>query len=121
MFALSGICFGASCWFNKANYSTAIGGGSCILAFLGCILGLFGSQVFVSVGIGVQAMNFFNYLTIYTLIDTDSMGAFAKYATGAYGGALSLNWIWEIGILLAIGLVVAFIGGHRFLKKDLPL
>ena len=121
MFGLSGICFGASCWFNKSQNSVAVGGGACILAFLCCILGLFGNKVFVSVGVGVQAMNFFNYLTIYSLIDTESMSNFAKQITGVYGGSWSFNWMWELGILLVIGAVLAFVGGRKFTKKDLPL
>ena len=121
MFGLSGVCFGASCWFNKSNNSVAVGGGACVLAFLCCILGLFGNKVFVSVGVGVEAMNFFNYLTIYTLIDTESMSNFAKAATGAYGGAWSFNWMWELAILLVLGGVLAFVGGRKFVKKDLPL
>ncbi len=91
MFGLSGICFGASCWFNKSNQSIAVGGGICVLSFLCCILGLFGNKVFVSVGVGVEAMNIFNYMTIYILIDTDSMSNFAKAASGVYGGAWSFN------------------------------
>ena len=121
MFGLTGICFGASCYFNKSSNSVAIGGGACVLAFLCCILGLFGNKVFVSVGVGVQAMNFFNYLTIYSLIDTESMSDFAKAVTGAYGGSMSLSWIWECGILLGIGAILAFLGGLKFVKKDLPL
>ena len=121
MFCLTGICFGASCFFNKSSNSVAIGGGACILAFLGCILGLFGNKVFVSVGVGVEAMNFFNYLSIYTLIDTESMSNFAKAVTGAYGGAMSFNWIWELGILLVVGAILAFAGGRKFVRKDLPL
>ena len=121
MFGLTGICFGASCFFNKSAQSVAVGGGACILAFLCCIMGLFGNKVFVSVGVGVEAMNIFNYMTIYTLIDTDSMSSFAKALTGVYGGAWSFNWIWELAILLVGGAVLAFIGGHRFTKKDLPL
>ena len=121
MFGLTGICFGASCYFNKSSNSVAIGGGACVLAFLCCILGLFGNKVFVSVGVGVQAMNFFNYLTIYSLIDTESMSDFAKAVTGAYGGAMSFSWIWECGILLGIGAILAFLGGLKFVKKDLPL
>ena len=121
MFCLTGICFGASCFFNKSSNSVAIGGGACILAFLGCILVLFGNKVFVSVGVGVEAMNFFNYLSIYTLIDTESMSNFAKAVTGAYGGAMSFNWIWELGILLVVGAILAFAGGRKFVRKDLPL
>ena len=121
MFGLTGVCFGASCWFSKAQNSTAVGGGACILAFLCCILGLFGNKVFVSVGIGVEAMNVFNFLTIYTLIDTESMSNFAKAVTHAYGGMMSFAWLWKIAILLIIGGVGAYIGGRRFVKKDLPL
>ena len=121
MFALTGICFGASCWFNKSSNSTAVGGGACIISFLGCILGLFGSKVFVSVGVGVEAMNIFNYISIYTLIDTESMGNFAKFMTGAYGGQFSINWAWELAILIVLGAALAFVGGRKFVKKDLPL
>ena len=121
MFGLSGICFGASCFFNKSNQSIAVGGGACVLSFLCCILGLFGNKVFVSVGVGVEAMNIFNYMTIYTLIDTDSMSNFAKAASGAYGGVWSFNWMWELAILVVIGIVFAYFGAIRFTKKDLPL
>lgn len=121
MFALTGICFGASCWFNKSNQSVAVGGGACILAFLCCILGLFGNKVFVSVGVGVQAMNFFNYLTIYTLIDTEGMGSFAKAINGIANVEIQYSWMWKLGILVVIGVVFAFIGMRKFVKKDLPL
>lgn len=121
MFGLTGVCFGASCWFNKSSNSVAIGGGACVLAFLCCILGLFGNKVFVSVGVGVQAMNVFNYLTIYTLIDTESMSNFAKAVTGAYGGVMTLNWLWELAILVVLGGSLALVGAIKFTKKDLPL
>lgn len=121
MFALTGIAFGASCWFNKSNQSVTIGGGACVLAFLCCILGLFGNKVFVSVGVGVQAMDVFNYLTIYTLIDTEGMGNFAKAINGVENVIMSLDWLWKLAILIGIGGVFAFIGSYKFTKKDLPL
>lgn len=121
MFALTGVAFGASCWFNKSNQSIAIGGGACVLAFLCCILGLFGNKVFVSVGVGVQAMDVFNYLTIYTLVDTEGMGNFAKAINGVKNVAMTLDWLWKLGILVGIGGVFAIIGGVKFTKKDLPL
>jgi len=120
MFALSGICFGASSFFNKSNYSIAVGGGACILSFLCCILGLFGNEVFVAVGVGVKAMSFFNYLSIFTLVDNTSMSDFSKAVMG-YDVAISYAWIWKLGILLVIGIVFAYVGGRRFVKKDLPL
>ena len=120
IFALGGICFGASAFFNKSNNSIAVGGGACIVSFLCCILGLFGNEVFVAVGIGVKAMSFFNYLSIFTLVDNSSMSAFCKAISGL-DVAISYNWIWKLAILIVIGMVFAYIGGRRFIKKDLPL
>ena len=121
MFALTGIAFGASCWFNKSNQSIAVGGGACVLAFLCCILGLFGNKVFVSVGVGVKAMDVFNYMTIYTLIDTEGMGNFAKAINGVENVTMTLDWLWKLGILFGIGGIFAVIGAVKFTKKDLPL
>ena len=121
IFALSGICFGASAWFNKAQNSIAVGGGVSIVCFLCCILGLFGSPVFVSVGVGVKAMSVFNYATLFSLIDTDSISNFVKVVYNQPDAVMSLDWIWEFAILIVIGLAGAFIGSFKFLKKDLPL
>ena len=121
IFALSGICFGASTWFNKAQQSVAVGGGVSIVCFLCCILGLFGSPVFVSVGVGVKAMSVFNYATLFTLIDTDSISSFVKVVYHQPDAVMSLNWIWEFAILIVIGLGGALVGSIKFLKKDLPL
>ncbi|MCR4911677.1 MAG: ABC transporter permease [Bacilli bacterium] len=120
MFALVGICFGASAFFNKSSYSVAVGGGACIISFLSCILGLFGNEVFVAVGIGVKAMDFFNYLSLFTLVDNTSMSAFSKAVQG-FDTAISYDWIWKLAILATIGAIFAYIGGRRFIKKDLPL
>ncbi|MCR5505781.1 MAG: ABC transporter permease [Bacilli bacterium] len=121
LFALAGVCFGASAFFNKSNNSVAVGGGVCVLSFLCCILGLFGSKVFVSVGIGVEAMNIFNYASLFTLIDTDSISSFSKAVYHQPDAVISFNWIWEVAILLGIGTVGSIIGSVKFLKKDLPL
>ena len=120
MFALLGICFGASAFFNKSSNSLALGGGACIFSFICCILGLFGNKVFVAVGIGVSAMNLFNFVTIFSLIDTESMSAFAKACAGQ-GVDFSYDWIWKIAIMFAIGIVFAIIGAIKFKNKDLPL
>ncbi len=121
IFALAGICFGASAWFNKSSNSIAIGGGVSILCFLSCVLGLFGNKVFVAVGVGVKAMDFFNYLTLFTLIDTESMNAICKYATGMTGGYETFKWLWELAILFGVGVIGTVIGSVKFVKKDLPL
>lgn len=123
MFGLAGICFGASCFFNKYNYSIAAGGGICVLSFIACIMGLFGNEAFVAVGIGVKSMYFFNYLSLFFLIDTSSMSNFcnAIFIKDVDLTMASFNWIWELGVLTVIGAVFAYIGGRRFVKKDLPL
>lgn len=122
LFAISGLCFGSSTFFNKSRNAIAVGGGVCVICFLCCIMGLFGNKVFVSVGIGVEAMNVFNYASLFTLIDTESVKEFAYMV---YGNpdveAWNFNWIWEISILLGIGAVFTTLGSLRFLKKDLPL
>lgn len=121
IFGLSGICFGASAWCNKSNKSIAIGGGASIICFLCCVLGLFGNKVFVAVGVGVKAMDFFNYLTLFTLIDTESMNLTCKAITGVEGGIVDLAWLWKLIILFGVGVIGAFIGSVHFVKKDLPL
>ena len=121
LFAIAGVCFGASCFFNKSRFSIAVGGGICVISFLCCIMGLFGNQVFISVGIGVEAMGVFNYASLFTLIDTDSVKQFAYYVYGQPDSVLSLNWAWECAILWGVGIVFTLLGSLRFLKKDLPL
>lgn len=120
IFALGGIAFGASAFFNKSSNSVAVGGGVCIVSFLCCILGLFGNEVFVAVGIGVKAMNIFNYISIFSLIDNASMSAFAKAVYGL-DAQISFHWLWKLAILVVIGGLFAYIGGRHFVKKDLPL
>ena len=120
MIGLSGLCFGASAYFNKSAQSVAVGGGICVISFLCCILGLFGTEAFVSTGIGVQAMGIFNYASIFTLIDTTSINNFAKAIAGM-DATISFNWIWKNAILIGIGIVGIVIGAIKFEHKDLPL
>lgn len=121
IFGLSGICFGASAYCNKSNKSIAVGGGVSILCFISCILGLFGNKVFVAVGIGVQSMNIFNFLTLFSLIDTENINAFCKALNGMTGGSMNFIWLLELGILFIIGIGGAIFGSIHFVRKDLPL
>jgi len=122
MFCLMGICFGASGYFNKSTQSIAVGGGVCVTSLIGSIMGIFGSKTFVSVGVGVPAMKVFNYISFFTLIDTDSISALAKAINEHTALTYScLAWAWKIPLLLIIGAVAAYIGGRKFVKKDLPL
>lgn len=108
MFAFAGFCFMCSAIFNRSKHSLSIGGGLTIFMLVCTILGLFGSDVVPS-AMRIDAMNFFNYLSIISFFDTVSI----------LNGTLS--YLWKFGILLAIGVVTFIIGVFRFDKKDLPL
>lgn len=108
MFALSGISFLASCWFNRTKYSMSIGGGLNMFFLVSTMLGLFGSKVLPSV-IRLNALNFFNYTSLISLFDVVSI----------LGG--TTTFIWKFAILIAVGLICYIIGGEKFKAKDLPL
>ena len=69
---------------------------------------MFGSTIVPS-AMRINAMNFFNYLSIITLYDTVSIMS---------GG---LDYLWKFGVLLLIGIATFIVGIFRFDKKDLPL
>ncbi len=108
MFAISGICFLASCWFNRSKMSMSVGGGLTMFFLVATILGLFGSSVIPS-AIRIDAMKMFNYVSIITLFD----------ATSILGG--TLTFLWKFAILIGIGIATYIIGAKKFEKKDLPL
>ena len=108
LFAMSGICFLASCVFNRSKHSMASGGGLNMFFLVATMLGLFGSPVLPSI-IRMKALNTFNYVTIISLFDVVSI----------LEGTLTYLWKW--GILVAIGIICYVAGSVRFAKKDLPL
>ncbi len=108
MFAISGICFLASSWFNRSKLSMSIGGGLSMFFFVATILGLFGSSTIPSM-LRVDAMNFFNYLSIISLFD----------CVAILEG--SLSFLWKLAILLGVGITCFIVSIVRFKKKDLPL
>ncbi len=108
LFAMSGISFLTSCWFNRSKYSMGIGGGINMFFLVSTILGLFGSQVLPSV-LRIDSLNFFNYCSIISLFDEVSI----------LNG--TTDFVWKLCILFGIGLVCYFIGSIKFKKKDLPL
>lgn len=108
LFALSGLCFFTSCFFDRSKRSMAIGGGLSIFALVAAMLGLFGSPVIPSV-VRLEALNNFNYTTIISLFDVISI----IDGTDAF--------LWKFGILALLGLVGYLAGSLRFTKKDLPL
>ena len=106
LFALSGLCFFTSCWFDRSKRSMAIGGGLSIFALVAAMLGLFGSPVIPSV-VRLDSLNNFNYTTIITLFDVISI----MDGTNAF--------IWKFAILAVLGLTGYIVGSVRFTKKDL--
>ncbi len=114
MVAISGICFMSSCLFSLSKYSLAMGGSITVFFFVCKILGLFGQPDFVNLGMGVEAMNVFNYMTIVSFLDSSSIATLGT-------DAVCLDFIWKFAILVGIGIITYTIGMWRFTKKDLPL
>ena len=108
MFAMSGLCFFASCWFNRSKRSMAIGGGLNMFFLVATMLGLFGSEVIPSI-VRMDALNAFNYVSIISLFDVINI---------LQGGT---TYVWKFAILIAAGIILYFVGAKKFETKDLPL
>ncbi len=108
LFALSGLNFFTSCYFDRSKRSMAIGGGLSIFALVAAMLGLFGSQVIPKV-VRLNALNYFNYTTIISMFDVVSI----------MDG--TVTFIWKFAILAALGIIGIIAGSVKFIKKDLPL
>lgn len=108
LFAISGICYFASAYFNRTKNSLSVGGGITMFFLVCAILGLFGEKVIPS-AIRIEAMNKFNYCTIISLFNVNSiLNGTTEYIKGFF-------------ILIAIGSVGLALGRAKFNKKDLPL
>ena len=108
LFALSGLCFFTSCYFDRSKRCMAIGGGLSIFALVAAMLGLFGSPVIPSV-VRLKSLNYFNYATIISLFDVISIIDGTKV------------FLWKFAILLVLGIIGYIVGSLKFTKKDLPL
>lgn len=108
LFALSGLNFFTSCYFDRSKRSMAIGGGFSIFALVAAMLGLFGSPVIPKV-VRLDSLNYFNYTTIISMFDVVSI----MDGTTVF--------IWKFAILAALGLIGLIAGSLKFTKKDLPL
>lgn len=108
LFAMSGISFLSSCWFNRSKHSMSLGGGLNMFFLVATMLGLFGSEVLPSI-VRLDSLNFFNFCTIISFFDDMSMIAGTT------------EFIYKLAILCVIGVVCYIVGAFKFNKKDLPL
>ncbi|MCD7729181.1 MAG: ABC transporter permease [Clostridia bacterium] len=112
--AMAGLCYLGSCLFNRSGKSMAFGGGLTVWFFLASLLGMFGSDNLVQMGMGVEILGVFNNLTLIGLFDIDSIATIGT-------DAVSYAFVWKLVVLFVIA-VAAYVGGAiRFTKKDLPL
>jgi len=110
MEAIAGICYLGSCLFNQSKKAIAFGGGLTVWFFLASLLGMFGSQNMVDMGVGVEALG----LTLIGLYDINTISTVGT-------DSLDTAFIWKLGVLAAIAVVSYIVGAIRFQKKDLPL
>ncbi len=112
--AVSGICFLCSCIFNESSKSLAFGGGFAIWCFLASLLGIFGSQDLLDMGMGVEPLAFFNKLTLVGLYDLDALKTIGT-------DAADMIFVPKLAILALISLCAYTLGVQIFRRKDLPL
>ncbi len=112
--AMSGIVYFASCFFNLSKYAMALGGGLNIWFFLASLLGMFGSDNLVQMGMGVEELNRFNHLTLIGLFDIDNLATVGS-------GDVNYDFVWKLCVLAAVAIVCYIAGAIRFRRKDLPL
>lgn len=96
-FAISSICFAASCIFNSSRHSLIIGGGIPLFFFIVNLL--------VKVSEDLEALK---YVTLTTLFNTSNIIAGSDYMT-------------DFIILAVMGVVLYVIGIEVFARKSLPL
>ena len=96
-FCLGGICFAASCFFNRSNSSLAVGGGLPVAFFMLKILSAVADE-----------LEFLEFFTLLTLYSPDAVAAGTGYVGQFIGMAV-------------IGIALYIFGVVSFKKKDLPL
>ncbi len=111
---MASICFLASSIFNLSKYALALGGGLNIWFFLCSLLGMFGSEDMVNMGVGVEELGMFNNLSLVGLFDINALGTVGS-------GDVDTAFVPKLIALLVIAIVCYVVGAVRFTKRDLPL
>lgn len=112
--AVGGICYMGSCLFNQSRKATAFGGGIAVWFFLASLLGMFGAEDMVNMGIGVEELGIFNKLTLVGLYDIRALSTVGS-------AEVDYSFVWKLCVLAGVAIVTYIIGNIRFQKKDLPL
>ncbi len=107
-FAISGICFFTSCFFDREKRALSVSGCVSVFFVICAILALFSEKIIPS-STRIDVMNYFNYLTIFSLFD----------ATSIFNG--TNNYLIGISVLFTIGFIMYVIGFIKFRRKDLAL
>ncbi len=112
--AMAAICYMGSCVFNRSRSSMAFGGGISVWFFIASLLGMFGSEMMINMGVGVEALGIFNKLTLVGLYDIDALATVGT-------DAVNYDFAWKLVVLSTIAVICYAVGSLRFQKKDLPL
>lgn len=112
--AAAGICYLCSCIFNQSSKALSIGGGITLWFFLAALLGMFGSEDMVNMGVGSETLDIFNKLTIISLFDADAVQTIGT-------NSVDTGFVPGMIILAVIAVICYAAGCVKFCKKDLPL
>lgn len=107
--AMGSLTYMFSAIFNYSKHSLAFGGGFSLLFFISKILGLFGSDLFLNMGVGIEPMAFFNKITMISLYNTSSILDD------------STDYILHFTFLTLISITCYTLGVIWFTKKDIPV
>ncbi len=112
--AVAAICYLGSCLFNHNSRALTFGGGITVWCFIASLLGVFGSEKLVEMGVGIEQLDIFNQLTLVGLLDITAMETVGS-------DAVNYDFVWKLGVLAGVAVVAYGVGALRFRKKDLPL
>ncbi len=112
--AMAAICYMGSCIFNRSRASLAFGGGISVWFFIASLLGMFGTDIMVDMGVGVKELGNLNKMTLVGLYDIDALATVGT-------NAVDYGFVWKLIVLAVIAIACYTIGSLKFQKKDLPL
>ena len=108
------MCFLGSCLFNHSNRALIFGGGITVWCFIASLLGVFGAEELVEMGVGIEQLDIFNQMTLVGLLDMPAMETVVS-------NEVNYDFLWKLGVLAGVSVVSYLLGALRFCKKDLPL